>query len=411
MRPLKLTMEAFGPYAGRQELNFDELGDNHLFLIHGPTGGGKTTLLDAMSFALYGESSGDDRDGEGFRSDLADPTTETRVTLDFRLGDKRYRVSRTPRYERTKHRGEGTTVSQPSATLWTIDETGAEREVLATKTKDVAVEVANILGFRGDQFRQVIMLPQGKFRQLLLAKSQEREEILAALFDTRMFRRIEDALKTRAATLRKEIERLQGDESTLLETKGCESREELDALRTEQQTLIDECTPKLEELKTAETSAHEVLVKAEETQSKFKNLDTQKAALEALDAQSDAIEAQRSKADAATRAASLEDIYSVSSALATDAANAETQHVNANTALTDAVGALETATERNDAAKATEPERKRLEATRTTLESHREKLVALGDARVAAEEAKEQEKEKARRVRNSTGRARQAPPR
>lgn len=394
MRPITLTLEAFGPYAGRQKLNFGELGDNHLFLIHGPTGGGKTTLLDAISFALYGESSGDDRDGDGFRSDLADPNLETCVTLDFRVGEKRYRVSRTPKQERPKHRGEGTTVTQPSAKLWTIDEKGAERDLLASKNKEVAAEVERILGFRGDQFRQVIMLPQGKFRQLLLAKSQEREEILAALFDTGMFRRIEDALKSRAAELRKQIEELQRDEQTLLGTKGCETREELDSLRAAQQQAIGELEPKLEELKAAEAQAHAALAKAEGVEAKFSALDTHKAALEGLDARAPSIEEKRAELEAATRAASLEDLYTHFSALSTEAANAQTRHNEAAEALAGANTTLDAAKKRRDAARANEPERKRLESERTKLKGHREALAALSEARDATTQAKAREEEK-----------------
>jgi exonuclease SbcC len=381
-------MEAFGPYAGRQELNFEELGDNRLFLIHGPTGGGKTTLLDAISFALYGESSGDDRDGEGFRSDLADPKLETRVTLDFRVGDKRYRVSRTPRQERSKQRGEGTTVTQPSAKLWTIDDAGAERDLLASKNKDVATEVANILGFKGDQFRQVIMLPQGKFRQLLLAKSQDREDILAALFDTKVFRRIEDALKSRASQLKDQIEGLQRDERTLLETQGCETREELETLRVTTKEAIDDLAPKLKELKTAEASAHTALAKAEQLEAKFKALAIHQATLAELDAKAEEINVKRSQLDAAVRAAGLEDVFAHTSTANDEATGAQVLHKEAQGALEGAKEALGEAKQRLDSAKATEPEKKTLESKRTNLESYREQLGVLDQAREKAGAAK-----------------------
>ena len=131
MRPLRLTMTAFGPYAGHQVLDFGDLGDNRLFLIHGPTGSGKTTLLDALSFALYGVSSGADRDGEGLRSDHAPSERVTDVALDFRVGQRCSRIKRSPRQERPKQRGGGTVTQQPEATRWLVDDRGAETELLA----------------------------------------------------------------------------------------------------------------------------------------------------------------------------------------------------------------------------------------------------------------------------------------
>ena len=238
------------------------------------------------------------------------------------------------------------------------------------------------------------MLPQGKFRQLLLAKSQEREEILSALFDTRMFRRIEDALKSRAAELKKQIQALQRDEQTLLGTKDCETREELDSLHANQQKAMTELEPKLKKLKADETAAHAIVAKAEEVEAKFNALETHKGALEGLDAKAPSIEEKRTELEAATRAAGLEDLHKHSSTLAKEAADAQTRHHEAAEALTKATTALQTAKARHDAAKAAEPERKRLESERTKLESHREKLDALGNARQGVATAKEREEEK-----------------
>ena len=118
MRPTKLTVRAFGPYAGTQVFDFRELGDRSLFLVHGPTGSGKTTVLDAICYALYGEASGHERKGKHLRSDHAEPDVRTEVTLDFRLGEKEYRITRSPEQERLKKRGSGTTRTPAKATLW-----------------------------------------------------------------------------------------------------------------------------------------------------------------------------------------------------------------------------------------------------------------------------------------------------
>jgi exonuclease SbcC len=123
VRPLELQLQAFGPFAVRQSLNFGELGHNPLFLICGPTGAGKTSLLDAICFALYGDTSGDERDGRQMRSDHAGADVLTEVLFDFSLGERRFRVRRMPEQERAKRRGAGTTTEKQDATLW--ERTGA----------------------------------------------------------------------------------------------------------------------------------------------------------------------------------------------------------------------------------------------------------------------------------------------
>ena len=194
-------MSAFGPYAGEQVLDFGELGKNQLFLIHGPTGGGKSTLLDAISFALYGESSGDERDGESLRSDYASSDVPTEVTLDFQVGEHTFRILRSPKQERSAKRGDGLVTIQPHVEMWALNDDGSEAEVLGSKIGDVQAKVVELLGLQSEQFRQVIMLPQGKFRELLLADSKKREVILRQLFDTHIFTRIEDKLKEHYAHL------------------------------------------------------------------------------------------------------------------------------------------------------------------------------------------------------------------
>jgi len=157
MRPLRLEMRAFGPYAGSQELDFTELADNRLFLITGPTGAGKSTILDAICFALYGKTSGKERDGKQMRSDFADPDEPTEVTLDFSLGEKCYRVWRKPEQERPRKRGTGTVSQASDATLWKIPAPGEDPpftpEVIASQWSKVTTRVVDLLGFEHDQFR------------------------------------------------------------------------------------------------------------------------------------------------------------------------------------------------------------------------------------------------------------------
>jgi exonuclease SbcC len=196
VKPLALRLQAFGPYAREVALDFDTLADHPLFLICGPTGAGKSTLLDAICYALYGQTSGGERTAEQMRCQQADPATRTTVTLDFALGDRRFRVRREPEQERPKKRGQGFTTHNPTAELQRLD--ADEPDVLATGVTDVNARVVSLLGFRADQFRQVIMLPQGRFRQFLSATSGDREIILETLFGTEIYKQIEQALRKQA---------------------------------------------------------------------------------------------------------------------------------------------------------------------------------------------------------------------
>ncbi|MGS0730176.1 AAA family ATPase, partial [Shewanella sp. 0m-11] len=133
MRPLTLEMSAFGPFASTQVTDFSALGSNPLFLINGPTGAGKTTLLDAICFALYGKTTGDEREGSQMRCDLAADSLLTEVTFSFALGDKQYRIRRVPEQQRAKKSGDGYTVQKPEAQLYRIDSDGSEHLLVASK--------------------------------------------------------------------------------------------------------------------------------------------------------------------------------------------------------------------------------------------------------------------------------------
>jgi exonuclease SbcC len=186
MRPHRLRLEAFGPYAEPLDLSFDVLSQEGLFLIHGSTGAGKTFLLDALCFALYGEVSGD-RNVKGLKSDHAPPGTVPRVWLEFSSGGRRYSVERTPAHSAPKSRGEGTTDKPATAVLFRLE--GEEREAIVSRTTEVNREVEGLVGLSADQFRQVILLPQGKFAEVLRARAEEREALLKTLFNTVVFER------------------------------------------------------------------------------------------------------------------------------------------------------------------------------------------------------------------------------
>ena len=197
MRPIKLTISAFGPYASKQVIDFEELKGRNIFVISGKTGAGKTTIFDAISYALYGEASGESRETDSLRSHFADDNTETYVELEFELRGQKYIVNRVPKQKKKKARGEGYTEKSADATLTLPD------GKVITKVKNVTDKIIEILGITREQFKQIVMLAQGEFKKLLLADSVEREGIFRKIFNTYDFEKIQTELKDKAANLSK----------------------------------------------------------------------------------------------------------------------------------------------------------------------------------------------------------------
>ena len=196
MRPLKLTMAGFGPYAGTQELDFESLGTGGLYLITGDTGAGKTTIFDAITFALFGEASGESREANMLRSKYARAQDPTYVELTFAYGGKEYTVKRNPEYDRAKTRGTGTTKQTAEAELHYPD--GA----VVGKVKDVDKAIREIIGLTREQFAQVAMISQGEFRKLLQADTKARQKIFRDIFGTGLYVTLQIQLKEQAAQVR-----------------------------------------------------------------------------------------------------------------------------------------------------------------------------------------------------------------
>ena len=305
MKPLILSMSAFGPYAEPLTLDFTELGDHSLFLIHGPTGAGKSSILDAMCFALYGETSGGEKEVKGVRSDFAVPEEPTETTFDFLLGDRRYQVFRSPEQDRPKKRGEGVTRQLAQATLYRID--GETRTVLADRWGNVTAEVSRIMGFDVLQFRQVVVLPQGQFRKFLLSGSAERQKILETLFQTRIYRDIEEALKDEAKSLKAAYDEVRQRQALLLEQENAADRETL-VLETGklEQDLADAAVT-LEQVKAEETAAQAGLIRAMDIRAKIVEQDSARKALDDLKAREPEIAGLRQRLDRIAKALTLKD--------------------------------------------------------------------------------------------------------
>lgn len=209
MKPLKLTMSAFGPYSGETEIDFRTLGRSGVYLVCGDTGAGKTMIFDAICFALFGEASGDSRNGArssaSLRSDFADPASKTFVELEFSYRGQTYRVKRNPDYERAKKRGEGTTKEPANAEIELPDGRciGGVRKV--------NMQVEELLGIDANQFKQIVMLAQGEFRKLLTADTATREGIFRKLFATQKYEMLQDRLGEECRKLERENEKLKSE--------------------------------------------------------------------------------------------------------------------------------------------------------------------------------------------------------
>ena len=215
MRPLKLTLSAFGPYAGRTELQMEQLGSAGLYLISGDTGAGKTTLFDAITFALYGEASGSSREPGMFRSKYAGPETPTEVELIFSYGGKVYQIRRNPEYLRPARRGGGQTLQRAEAELTLPDGR------LVTRVREVNQAVKEIIGLDHQQFSQIAMIAQGDFLKLLLADTRERQGIFRDIFHTGPYQVFQEKLKGEAGKLRTECDRARSSVAQYIQGIQC----------------------------------------------------------------------------------------------------------------------------------------------------------------------------------------------
>ncbi|MFD7405883.1 AAA family ATPase [Streptomyces sp. NPDC059866] len=199
MRLHRLDITAFGPFGGTQTVDFGELSAAGLFLLHGPTGAGKTSVLDAVCYALYGSVPGARQSGQGttLRSDHAAPATRTSVTLELTVAGRRLEITRQPPWERPKKRGTGTTLDKAQTWLREYDATAGSWKDLSRSHQEIGEEIIQLLGMSREQFCQVVLLPQGDFARFLRADAEARGRLLGRLFDTRRFAEVEKRLAER----------------------------------------------------------------------------------------------------------------------------------------------------------------------------------------------------------------------
>jgi len=254
MRPIKLTVSAFGPYAGKTEFDFDKLGKGGLYLITGDTGAGKTTIFDAITYALYGDPSGNNREVSMFRSKYADITTPTFVRLVFNYKGREYTIERNPEYERAAQRGNGLTKQTAGVELTLPDGKPL------TKTKEVENAINNIIGINREQFCQIAMIAQGDFLKLLISPTKERIEIFRHIFKTKLYSDLQDRLKSELSILNNDCSKIKQSISQYIGGINCadSSLLSLDVTKAKNGDLpTDECILLIEKLIAEDTLAEE----------------------------------------------------------------------------------------------------------------------------------------------------------
>jgi len=316
MRPVKLILQAFGPYADRQVVDFQDAVTSGLFGIYGPTGSGKSTIFSAMTFALFGEAAKPDQEITSFRSDHADRELPTEVEFIFDVGEKRYLIRRRPEQMRPKQRGDGETRDPHEA--WFFDVTGiAIDELVEGKSGKIIAEkkiglvkeaVIECLGYGSEQFTQVILLPQGKFETFLLAETAQRLKILRELFDVSIYQQVSARLRDDAREAETEVKQAREICSRRLLSDGFESPDAL--------TLgIDNTQAETDGLKAAEQLAEENVDQAQKQMGaaqgldqKFVDKEVAEKNLSKLQSRSDEIDILKKQVSMAKRAHAMADI-------------------------------------------------------------------------------------------------------
>ncbi|MEO5355757.1 MAG: AAA family ATPase [Nitrospirae bacterium YQR-1] len=357
MKLLKLTIEGFGPYVNKQEIDFTVLGQRTLFLIHGNTGSGKSTILDAICFALYGETSGNERTGTQMRSNFAGSSTPTEVTFEFSVGGNCYRITRSPVHEGKK---------APAAALWNTTET-ANHKLIANKKTQADEKIIELLGLNVETFRQVVVLPQGRFRELLMAPVKERQRILEVLFKTGEFRIIEEALKEASKDLKTKIEHALIKKKEILNESDSSSLDELGFKHYEYGLCISKKEAIVYELKDRAEGARNSLERVRRDNEKLQEQANAEAALRKLQSRSDELDLKQAKLIRARKALPLSEVEKSLSAGTEDSERAVKEHDVAVSELETAGIIKKTAAESLQAELARESERLKAQETLSLL--------------------------------------------
>ena len=399
MRPLELRMTAFGPYADTAYIDFSAFGERSLFLVTGDTGAGKTAIFDAISFALYGESSGRIRETKGFHSDFAPWDRECGVMLRFSHGGKTYTVTRSPSYSVPKRDGSGERLRPATAEL--ICDDGRSW----SSPREVGRVIPELLGLSCEQYGQVVMIAQGEFRKILLAKSEERRALLSRVFGTELYREIEKQLRACSADAQTKLDRACARYAAALARAQWEGeaapespdRAEEAAARLEKQIGEESerhaaLTGKLDALRTSTAALREKLAQAQAQNQGVERLRAARERRAALADRTGEIDALRRELDAAERAERLRSADALVRRETEERARAEKLLANCDSETARCAQAREQAAVKLREAKEQLPRREQLtlraEQLGSLLPRFREAAVARDGANLAAERAR-----------------------
>lgn len=325
-----LEIQAFGPFAKKAVIHFSALGDNALFLIDGPTGAGKSSILHAICYALYGETTDSDRKELGLRCDHAEADLLTELSLEFSIRDDRYRITRVPTQMRPSKRGGGETEHKSTAHLRRILQGGEEETLVAKKNRDADDRIKDIVGLSSAQFLQVMVLPQGKFRALLLAKSDDRQTILSTLFQTEIYQRIEQLLKDKAGAIDKQNQSFEERKTEAFADVGLTESAALEKAIEDAVHLLEAGKKDKELAADKKQQAAIVLETAEALGQTFARRNSKQQEWEAYRQKADEIKADKSRIVKAELAASITPTWQTLQAVLQDVKDKQAAIINAH---------------------------------------------------------------------------------
>jgi DNA repair protein SbcC/Rad50 len=399
MRPIRLSLQAFGPFATTEVVDFRSALETGLFGIYGQTGAGKSTLFSAMSFALFGAPTKTDQEPRSLRSDHAASNLPTEVEFVFELGAKTYLIRRRPAQERPKARGEGTTEDAAEASLFDVtgipvDSLGPSqsgRVIAEKKVSLVGQQVEALLGYGADQFRQIVLLPQGKFETFLAAKTDARVEILRDLFDVKIYRDLAARLKEEAS----EAERALRDQRALyvarLEERGFESAEALELGIAAAETKVEEKQAIQNGAAMATEAARQALTEGEQVEKAFSAVDTAQQAFDDLEKKTGEVDELAKRIEAVRNALQVRDLETAWRDAEQESRNAVEAVTKAEAELNIAAGAQEVAEKKLVEAKSGEERRQKVQADLTRLEAIENQVGQAADLRSAFDAAAKDE--------------------
>jgi exonuclease SbcC len=392
MKPLRLTMQAFGPYAMREVVDFTDAMRSGLFGIYGPTGAGKSSIFSGISFALFGEAAKDEQAVASLRSDHSAADMLTEVELVFEVGQRRFCVRRQPEQMRPAQRGGGETKHGHTASLFeatgvaldAITQDNPGKVIAEKKVGEVGAYVQDLLGYGAAQFRQIVLLPQGRFEKFLLARTDERLAILRELFDVSLYRNLALHLKEKARDEKAAITRLLDVHRDVISREGCSTLDELADATQAADAKAQVCESEAKEAEQAAQACAQALVEARQADKDFVELDAAKSAQADLSAKAPAFEVMKRLMDEAALAQGLADVDAAVAECLARVSKAEQNKASAAAKQQAANDAHQTATVALVTQQGRADERKALEARDGQLRQWQEALagaVGLASAR------------------------------